>query len=195
MADATTHKERTRARILDEAAKAMREHGSEGIGVAALMKRAGLTHGGFYAHFKDRDDLVAHAVDRMFQDSGQMLERQLGREDAAQGLAALIDYYLSDDARRRTDAGCPLPGLSGESLRMPAAAQERFGAGIQAFRSALKRALTAMALPEPDELASSVLAELVGAMSLARALGESDSSISVLHASREQLKRRLGIST
>ena len=56
MPETLTHKERTRARILDEAAKAMREQGHAGIGVAKLMQRAGLTHGGFYAHFKDRDD-------------------------------------------------------------------------------------------------------------------------------------------
>ena len=75
MPEPTTHKARTRGRILDEAAKAMREHGHEGIGVANLMKRAGLTHGGFYAHFKDRDDLVAAAIGRMFEDSKAMLAR------------------------------------------------------------------------------------------------------------------------
>ena len=111
-----TQKERTRARILDEAAWAMREHGSDGIGVAALMKRAGLTHGGFYAHFKDRDDLVAHAVDRMFADSGRMLHRHFGQNDAAEGLRGLINYYLSDEMRLAADRGwrwkhcaCPSP--------------------------------------------------------------------------------------
>jgi len=187
-----THKERTRARILDEAAKAMREHGSEGIGVAALMKRAGLTHGGFYAHFKDRDDLVAHAIGRMFQDSGAMLEHHLGRADAAAGLAALIDYYLSDDARRRTDGGCPLPGLSGESSRMPPAARTRFAQGIKAFQAALATGLAAIGAADPDNLAASVLAEMVGAMALARGL-EDDAATTSLRASREQLKRRIGL--
>lgn len=194
MSDVTTPKERTRARILDEAAKAMREHGSDGIGVAALMKRAGLTHGGFYAHFTDRDDLVAHAVDRMFQDSGALLDHHLSRSDAARGLAALIDYYLSDEARRRTDGGCPLPGLSGESARMPPAARERFGRGIEGFRSALADALAAVGAAEPTKLASSVLAEMVGAMSLARALDDDEAAGAVLEASREQLKQRLGLS-
>ncbi|HZV09332.1 MAG TPA: TetR/AcrR family transcriptional regulator, partial [Novosphingobium sp.] len=69
MADKSAHKARVRDRILDEAAAALRSGGTDGLSVANLMKRAGLTHGGFYAHFENRDDLVAHAVDRMFKDS------------------------------------------------------------------------------------------------------------------------------
>jgi TetR/AcrR family transcriptional repressor of nem operon len=187
-----TAKERTRARILDEAAKAMREHGSDGIGVAALMKRAGLTHGGFYAHFENRDDLVAHAVDRMFRDSAFMLDHYLGSGRAAEGLSALIDYYLSDETRQRTDGGCPLPGLSGESSRMPPAARRRFGEGITAFRNALAQGLAAIGAPDPELMAASVLAELVGAMALSRALDDVAGS-AALRASREQLKRRIGL--
>jgi TetR/AcrR family transcriptional repressor of nem operon len=193
MADAMTQKDRTRARILDEAAKAMREHGSDGIGVAALMKRAGLTHGGFYAHFADRDDLVAHAIDRMFQDSSRMLDRTLGQEDAAAGLRALIDHYLSDAARANVDRGCPLPGLSGEAGRMPAAARGRFEAGVTRFCAALERALTLLGAPEPAAQAASILAELVGAMALARAVQDDEQASALLRASREQLKRRIGI--
>ena len=188
-----TQKERTRARILDEAAKAMREHGSEGIGVASLMKRAGLTHGGFYAHFQDRNDLVAHALDRMFDDSRHMLDRHLGQEDAAAGLRALIGYYLSEETWANIDRGCPLPGLSGEAGRMPLAARARFASGISAFREALRHAVTALGRDDPETLATSVLAEMVGAMSLARAVGHDGQSGTILSASREQLMRRLGI--
>jgi len=187
-----THKERTRARILDEAAKAMRAEGHEGIGVADLMKRAGLTHGGFYAHFRNRDDLVAHAVARMFQDSGAMLARHLDQGDAAAGLSALIDYYLSDAMRQNVDKGCPLPGLSGEARRMPEAARERFGAGIVQFRAALERAIAALGLPDAPALSASVLAELVGAVTLARAVDEG-SGKEILASVRAQLKGRLGL--
>jgi TetR/AcrR family transcriptional repressor of nem operon len=117
MAEKISHKAKTRARILDEAAKALRSGGTAGISVAELMKRAGLTHGGFYAHFASRDDLVAHAIDRMFEDSGRMLDRFLGVAPGARGLADLIDYYLSERAMQTLDRGCPLPGLSGEVMR------------------------------------------------------------------------------
>ena len=186
-----TYKERTRARILDEAARALREAGTEGVGVAALMKRAGLTHGAFYAHFASRDDLVLHAVERMFEDSRRMLARHLTHEDAAEGLRGLIDHYLSDALRRAPDRGCPLPGLSGEARRLPPAARERFTRGVDAFREALRRSLHALGVEDPDATASSVLAEMVGAMALARAAESDEHGARVLQASRTQLRRRL----
>ena len=198
MADKTAHaqghKAKTRARILDEAASAIRTGGAQGISVADLMKRAGLTHGGFYAHFRSRDDLVAHAVDRMFQDSAAMLAHFFGEGANGSGLARLIDYYLSERALLAVESGCPLPSLSGEVARMPAAARQRFEAGITAFRDAIRRALDAMeAGGDTDALASSVLAELVGAMTLARSMSDRDAAGMFLAASRQRIKERLAL--
>jgi TetR/AcrR family transcriptional repressor of nem operon len=191
MVDAMSHKDRTRVRILDEAAAAMRASGYEGISVAALMKRAGLTHGGFYAHFKSRDDLVAHTIDRMFADSAAMLKRHLDDRGPREGLTGLIDYYLSDRVMHARDRGCPLPSLSGEAARMPEAARARFVAGTQRFRSRLAQTLAAMNAPEPETLAASVLAEMVGAMALARAEPDETAGEALLAATRERLKTRL----
>lgn len=193
MTEKLSHKERTRARILDEAARAIREHGPEGIGVAALMKRAGLTHGGFYAHFENRDDLVAHAIDRMRLDSREMLSRTLHKEDAAEGLSSLIDHYLSDRLRRIVDRGCPLPLLSQEARRMPEPARERLADGIRNFRGELERAIAATGAAEPALLAASVLSEMVGAMTLARAIPDDEEASEFLAASRGALKQRLGL--
>jgi len=190
---AETHKERTRARILDEAASAMRTHGPDGIGVAALMKRAGLTHGGFYAHFSSRDDLVAHAVDRMFADSSGMLARHLDGAEPRAGLSTLIDYYVSDRARLAPERGCPIPGLAGEAGRMPAAARARFERGIVGFRARIAVALDAMGCADADSLAASVLAEMIGAVALSRALTDDAAASEILANSREQLKKRLGL--
>ncbi len=190
---ATTHKERTRARILEEAARAMRVSGTEGIGVAALMKRVGLTQGGFYAHFASRDDLVAHAVERMFEDSRKMLATCLAAPDPADGLRALIDRYLSDAARRAPERTCPIPTLSGEAARMPAAARARFTAGMGRIRQALAERLAACGRAEPEELASSALAEMVGAMALSRVIEDDAQASAMLASSRERLKARLGL--
>jgi TetR/AcrR family transcriptional repressor of nem operon len=190
MADKSAHKARTRARILDEAASAIRTGGAQGISVADLMKRAGLTHGGFYAHFGSRDDLLAHAVDRMFEDSSAMLNRFLNED--APGLSALIDYYLSERAYRAVEAGCPLPGLLGEVARMPPEARERFEAGVRIFRERIERVLDAMGRPDSSELASSIQAELVGAMTLARSMSDETAALAYLAASRERLKERVG---
>lgn len=193
MMDKLSHKERTRARILDEAARAIREHGSEGVGVAALMKRAGLTHGGFYAHFENRDDLVAHALERMRSDSREMLKRHLMERDPAEGLRALIDYYLSEKTRERVDQGCPLPVLTQEARRLPPAARHQLEDGIRNFREQLERGLARLGFAHANTMASSVLAEMVGAMTLARALADEDEASDLLRSSRLELKRRLGL--
>jgi TetR/AcrR family transcriptional repressor of nem operon len=188
---AGTHKERTRARILEEAAKAMRAQGHAGVGVAEVMKRAGLTHGGFYAHFKDRDDLVAAAVARMFEDSRAMVARYFRADDPKGSLERIIDYYLSDAHARRIDSGCPVAALSSEARRLPEAARERFEEGMDAFRANFITAIEKLGLDEPEDLASSVVAEMVGALALARSMSDEEAAGKLLARSREQLKRRL----
>jgi len=192
MAEAGTHKARTRARILDEAAKALREHGHEGVGVAALMKLAGLTHGGFYAHFKNRDDLVAAAVERMFVDSKAMVARYLDNKSPRAGLVGLIDYYLSEEHRDRIAKGCPIAALSSEAVRLPPAAKHRFEEGLRRFSGSIAGALRDLGAANPEELASSAVAEMVGGLTLSRVLPREQSS-TILAQSREQLKRRLDL--
>lgn len=193
MTQATTHKERTRARILDEAAKAMRLHGTEGIGVAALMKLAGLTQGGFYAHFASRDDLVAHAVERMFRDSAALVAYCFDDQEPGQGLARLIDRYLSDRARRAPELTCPIPSLSGEAARLPGPARARFMQGVARFEAAIADRLIAWGQDDAAALAASLLAEMVGAMALARGQADEDKAAAMLANARERLKARLGL--
>jgi TetR/AcrR family transcriptional repressor of nem operon len=193
MTDKISHKEKTRARILDVAAEALREHGADGISVANLMKRAGLTHGGFYAHFENRDDLVTHAIDRMFESSRTIMTRNMDGVGPAEGLAALIDDYLSDRRIEQVARGCPMPPLLGEVARMPAAARARFEQGVEAFRLRLEGALEALGHREADLLSRSVFAEMIGAAILARASPRREDAQVALAASRERLKARLGL--
>lgn len=189
----SSHKERTRARIIDEAAKAIRTHGHQGIGVAEIMKRAGLTHGGFYAHFKDRNDLVAAAIDRMFEDSQAMLARHFPSDDPKAGLSGMIDDYLSERHIRKLETGCPIAALNSEAARMPEAARQRFDRGLDAFRRQFSEAIGKLGVEDADSLAASVIAEMVGALALARTVGDQQAAASQLANSREQLKKRLQV--
>lgn len=193
MSGAVSHKERTRQRILDEAAAIMRVVGTEGIGVAALMKRVGLTHGGFYAHFSSRDDLVAQVVGQMFDQTHARARSEISDGSVAQQLAQLIDLYLSPEARNAPECSCPLPSLSGEASRLPPEARQRFDQGIQAMHALLVQWLSALGHEETRMLASSVQAEMIGAMALARAIPDEARAGSALQASRTALKQRIGI--
>src|SRR5262245_53844476 len=92
----TSRKEETRERILRAAARAIRKHGYEGVGVADVMKDAGLTHGGFYAHFASRDELLAAAVDHAGAESTEALSRVVARARPGEELMTLVDWYLDD---------------------------------------------------------------------------------------------------
>jgi TetR/AcrR family transcriptional repressor of nem operon len=189
------HKQRTRERVLSEAAAALRTFGPNGIGVADLMAKAGLTHGGFYAHFKSKDDLIAHAISYMFD---EMYERFLaGTEDpdASVALSKFVDLYLSTRHRDAPERGCPLPSLAGDLARLPTPARERFEAGIQRLTRAIAKRLKEIGITAAERTSASVVAELVGALSLARAIKDPAASERVLRASRESINTRLGLKT
>jgi TetR/AcrR family transcriptional repressor of nem operon len=188
------HKERTRERILDEAAAAIRADGPHRIGVAGVMKKAGLTHGGFYAHFGSKDELVAEAIARMFGGPYSHFQARTEGLAPAEGLASYVDFYLSSRHRDAPERGCPLPALSGDLARMPPAARERFAEGAEGLRRSVAGLLAAMGRDDADALAASAIAEMVGAMALARAVGDRARSDEILRASRTALKERLGLS-
>jgi len=113
MGHSRSAKAKTHKRIVDIASKRFREKGLAGIGIADLMKEAGLTVGGFYKHFNSRGDLVAEAV-------GSALGRWKRQVDAAASggppvtYEALVDDYLSEAHRNDPGAGCPVSALAGE---------------------------------------------------------------------------------
>jgi TetR/AcrR family transcriptional repressor of nem operon len=185
------HKERTRQRVLTEAAAAIRAHGPDGIGVAALMSKAGLTHGGFYAHFKSKDDLIAQAIGQMFEESRQRFLINADDPDPAVALGKYIDLYVSARHRDTPERGCPLPSLSGDLARMSAAARKRFTAGLEGLTKQIAARLGELGKRNPERLAASMVAEMVGAVALARAIQDPAASERILKTSREALKARL----
>jgi TetR/AcrR family transcriptional repressor of nem operon len=185
------HKERTRTQVLKEAAKAIRAEGPHKVGVAEIMAKAGLTHGGFYAHFKSKDELVAEAIRQMFVESGENFARLTVDRPPLAALENYIDFYLSPAHRDSAERGCPLPRLSADLPRLTAASRKNFAAGIEQLTGGVAALLKAGGCDEADTLAASILSELVGALSLARAIGGRAQSDALLEASRCSLKRRL----
>jgi TetR/AcrR family transcriptional regulator, transcriptional repressor for nem operon len=186
-------KAQTRRRVLNEAAAAIRAVGPEGIGVATLMAKAGLTHGGFYAHFKSKDDLVAQAITQMFEDSYELFLKRTANAEPKQALINYFNLYLSTRHRDDPERGCPLPSLSGDLARMPSGARERFAAGLDRLTGAIAALLKELGHASPDRLADSVVAEMVGAVALSRAISDDAASSRILERSREAIKSRLGL--
>ena len=187
------HKMETRKKVLREAAKAVRALGPDRVSVADVMASVGLTHGGFYAHFKSKDDLLAAAVDEMFIDAGALVDRSIAGLGPAEGLSDYIDNYLSARHRDARATGCPVAALAADLPRLSEPVRERYGRGVAGLVTRIGNLLAQLSLPNAEGLASSVAAELVGALSLARAVADPDQSDGLLAASRLALKRRLGL--
>lgn len=187
------HKAKTRERVLKEAARAIREEGPERVAVAGIMAKAGLTHGGFYAHFKSKDDLVAAAIDEMFKDASARFARSTEGFEPDDGMVRYIDFYLSTEHRDRRATGCAVAALATDLPRLEGEARERYSRGVAGLTGRVAAQLKAMGHMDADTLAPSIVAELVGALSLSRAVSEAEQSGAILAASRAALKQRLGL--
>ena len=187
------HKQKTRSKVLEVAAKAIRQDGPDRIGVAGVMAEAGLTHGGFYAHFKSKDDLVTAAIEQMFEESRARLKHEMEGHAPAQGLANYIDFYLSKKHRDARASGCPMAALASDLPRLPEQTRALFADGARRLTDAMAERLTALGYSDPQTLARSTVSELVGALSLARVETDAKRSDAILADSRHLLKQRLGL--
>ncbi len=183
-----SRKEDSHERIVDAAARAIRRHGYAGVGVADVMKEAGLTHGGFYAHFGSRDALLVEALERAGRDSAAVLTRAAGRR-AAKGVSAfrsLVDAYLSEDHLASMETGCPVAALGSDMPRQSPAVREASAHRVQRLVAAVQVALPAAS----REVAQVVASTLVGSLQLARALGDNAEGRGLLSATRQALRQQ-----
>ncbi len=188
------HKQRTRERVLKEAGKAIRTKGPSNVGVADVMAKAGLTHGGFYAHFANRDAMLGAAIDRMFEEAGaRFLKATDDEENPARALEVYVDFYLSTAHRDTRTSGCPLPFLSADAPRLSATSRAAYAAGVERLTARIAEKLDRMNHPRPWATASSALSEMVGALALARADPDVSRADQRLAASRTAVKQRLGL--
>ncbi|HYR35107.1 MAG TPA: TetR/AcrR family transcriptional regulator [Burkholderiales bacterium] len=179
-------KEQTRERILRAAARAIRRHGYEGVGVADVMKEAGLTHGGFYAHFASRDELLAHAAEQAGAESVESLSRAVALAKPGEELMALVDSYLSD---KHVDApeqglGCAIAAAGSEVPRQHEEVRRAVGRRIKDLIGLIERQHPEWGKSAAHEKAMGILATLVGALMLARAVADPQLSKAVRKAAR-----------
>ena len=181
-----SRKELSHDRIVTAAARAIRRGGFEGVGVADIMKEAGLTHGGFYAHFDSRNAMMAEAMARAGQESAARLTQgmALRKSRGASDLRALVEAYLSDRHLEDIEAGCPVAALACEVPRQSPEVQEAAAQRVHGLLAIVGRALPPDA---PADSAALLASQLVGALLLARALGNKARGQALLRATRRSL--------
>jgi TetR/AcrR family transcriptional repressor of nem operon len=131
------HKERNHENILSVAARSFREHGGDSSGIGTVMKKVGLTKGGFYRHFDSKDDLFVEAVARAFEEMGTGMVEAAKSAPEGQALRAMIERYLSTRHASSPGTGCVLSALGPELARKPLSVRKRIEASLNAYRERL----------------------------------------------------------
>ncbi|MBI5380958.1 MAG: TetR/AcrR family transcriptional regulator [Opitutae bacterium] len=184
------HKTATRRRILAAAGEAFRERGVAETGVDEVMRRAGLTHGGFYAHFRNKSELVAEACASAFDTAMPNLERIAAQPTAGRRARLLIDSYLSHHHRDHRSSGCVVVAVGADLARLR-------GQGalthVNGFTQHLDRLCAALRLSddpaENRDRVTHLMSSLVGALLFARAIDDPVRSDALLESSRRMLRR------
>jgi TetR/AcrR family transcriptional repressor of nem operon len=169
---ATRSKEATHDRIVDAAARAIRRSGYNGTGVADIMKEAGLTHGGFYAHFPSREAMLAEAADRAGGESVAMMQRIAASLPPTQALEAMLRAYLSDEHVAAIETGCATAALGSEMPRQAPEVRRAATRRIKEMIDLVARQSPDWGQPSAHEQALVTVATLVGTLVLARAVDD-----------------------
>jgi TetR/AcrR family transcriptional repressor of nem operon len=170
-----------RERIIAVAGKLFRERGFDGIGVADLMKCAGLTHGGFYGHFASKEDLMAQACARALEGSLSTMH-QLAENSGDNALSAIATAYLSPAHRDQMGEGCVLAALGAEAARHGSPVRSAFTQGVRSAVDMLVQLLPGRSAQAKRELALMTYASMIGALVLARAVDNKELSEDVLRS-------------
>jgi AcrR family transcriptional regulator len=184
---ASSRKEATHERIVDTAARAIRRSGYGGTGVAEIMKEAGLTHGGFYAHFDSREAMLAEAADRAGADGMALLAQVAATAPPSKALEAVLRAYLSKGHVEAVETGCAIAALGSEMPRQAPKVRRAATRRIKEMIDLVARQSPDWGQPGAHERALVTVATAVGALVLARAVDDPKLSAAVREAALNHL--------
>lgn len=173
-----------RQKIVDVASRLFREGGIHATGVDAVMKAAGMTHGGFYGHFQSKDTLVAEACGKSISQSVEKWENISGHENP---LNALINHYLSVEHRDHPGSGCLIAALAAEASRSGPEVRKVMTEGIKSLVGVIETNTPGRKGKAKRNKALGSLAAMVGAVVIARAVDDPELSAEILAATAKAL--------
>lgn len=184
------HKQETHARIVKKAATRLREKGAHGIGVADLMKDAGLTHGGFYAHFDSREALVIEAFNYAMDRATERWRKVTAEVAPEKRLSTIVDGYLSATHRDDPGQGCAVPALGAEIARESPKTRKAFALKLDQMIDMITDQIQDVPRKTARRQAMGVLATMLGTIVMSRIAGNGEMSDEILSAGREAVLGR-----
>lgn len=181
------HKQKSREAIVQSATKAFRKSGIVAVSVPKIMKEAGLTHGGFYAHFESKDQLVAEACREGMKQTVDRFQKIASNITPIESLMVIIEMYLSMEHLLTPEQGCVLPTLGGEVRQQSDLVRNSYTESWNEFIR-----LLCEFLPESYEnQAIFIASSMVGALMMAHAVNNPEQSEAIIMTCKEQLKEKV----
>ena len=183
------HKTRTRDRIVRNAARKLRAEGLSGPGVASVMKASGLTVGGFYKHFRSKDELLAEAIAEGFSESGEKIYSSLQKVPREDRWKELVRVYLSPEHCDHADVGCPVAALAPEMARAKLSIRKRISDLMKGRAQRWVEFMPGRTTGDRERNFLLIFTAMVGAVSVARILTDPDDRQKLLADMRDHLLR------
>ena len=179
------HKARNHENILSVAARSFRERGGDSSGIGTVMKKVGLKKGGFYRHFKSKDDLFVEAVARALDETGRGMVEVAKSAPEGQALRAIIERYLSTGHANSPGTGCVRAALGPELARKPVAVRRRIETLLEAYRERFLPFMPGQTLQEKQAKIRLLFPSLAGVLMMARVSPDPPRREQILREARE----------
>jgi TetR/AcrR family transcriptional regulator, transcriptional repressor for nem operon len=183
------HKAETRRKIVKDASRRIRSEGLNGAAVAAVMRDAGLTHGGFYKHFPSKDDLLLESLQEGFSEVAAFLVKAAEQAPPPSAWKAIVKTYLSPEHCAHPDRGCPLAALASE---LPRAGKEMKGqilAEMTNYQNQMLRFMPGRRTADKERAFTVIFSTMIGAVEIARMMPDAAAREKVLASTRDFLLR------
>src|ERR1700727_1294304 len=183
------HKAETHQKIVKDASRRVRAEGMTGAAVSAVMRDAGLTHGGFYKHFESKDALLMESLSEAFQEIADRLAEAGEQSPPETAWKAIVKTYLSLESCDHIEYGCPLPALAPELARADQAMKPQIFEELKKYRSRMLPFMPGQRIADKERAFFSIFSTMVGAIEIARLMPEPAMREKVLATARDFLLR------
>jgi TetR/AcrR family transcriptional repressor of nem operon len=183
------HKAEVHEKIVKDASRRVRAEGLDGAGVAAVMRDTGLTHGGFYKHFRSKDELLLESLHEAFQEIVNKLAQVAEQSHGEPPWKAIVKAYLTLEYCDHVERGCPLPALAPEMARVGKKMRSRILAELVNYKNRMVPFMPGQRTADKERAFFSIFATMMGAIEIARMLPEPAMREKVLASARDFLLR------
>jgi TetR/AcrR family transcriptional repressor of nem operon len=183
------HKVKIHEKIVKDASRRVRAEGITGAAVSAVMRDAGLTHGGFYKHFASKDDLLLESLGEAFRDIAARLSEVGEQSRPGTAWKAIVKAYLSPEHCDHVECGCPLAALAPELARADKAMKGKIIEELVKYKSRMLPLMPGRRAADKERAFFAIFSSMIGAIAIARILPDQAARASVLASARDFLLR------